>query len=239
MDLVYSYSAFFVAYLIGSISFAVVISKLMGLGDPRTYGSKNPGATNVLRSGNKLAAVLTLVLDALKGYLPVALVQYYAFELGFEDTTIAFVGVAAFIGHLFPVFFRFQGGKGVATAAGVLLAYEPILGAVTLLCWIVVAAIFRYASLASLVAAAFAPFFTLMFFDRPSVALAVSVMCLLLIWRHWNNIIKLIKGKESRIGEKPAEADPNKPRRRRRRVKRLHDEAAPGIDSRSSRSKGQ
>lgn len=238
MDLLYSYTAFFIAYLIGSISFAVVISKLMGLGDPRTYGSKNPGATNVLRSGNKVAAALTLLLDALKGYLPVALVQHYAFELGFEDTTIAFVGVAAFIGHLFPVFFRFQGGKGVATAAGVLLAYEPILGGVTLLCWILVAAVFRYSSLASLVAAAFAPFFTLMFFDRPSVALAVSVMCLLLIWRHWRNIIKLTQGKESRLGEKPPEDDPSKPRKRRRRVKRLHDEAVPGIDSRSSRSKG-
>ena len=240
MDLVYSYSAFFIAYLIGSVSFAVIVSKLMGLGDPRTYGSKNPGATNVLRSGSKLAAVLTLLLDALKGYLPTALVQYYAFELGFEDTTIAFVGVAAFIGHLFPVFFRFQGGKGVATAAGVLLAFEPILGGVTIVCWIIVAAIFRYASLASLIAAAFAPFFTLMFFDRPSVALAVSVMSLMLIWRHWRNILKLVKGKESRIGEKAPEpeTDPNKPRRRRRRVKRLHDEAAPGLDSRSSRSKG-
>jgi glycerol-3-phosphate acyltransferase PlsY len=181
-----------------------IVSKLMGLGDPRTYGSKNPGATNVLRSGSKLAAVLTLLLDALKGYLPTALVQYYAFELGFEDTTIAFVGVAAFIGHLFPVFFRFQGGKGVATAAGVLLAFEPILGGVTIVCWIIVAAIFRYASLASLIAAAFAPFFTLMFFDRPSVALAVSVMSLMLIWRHWRNILKLVKGKESRIGEKAA-----------------------------------
>ena len=124
------------------------------------------------------------------------------------------------------------------TDAGVLLAYDPLLGGVTLLCWAVVAAIFRYSSLASLVAAVFAPFFTLMFFDRPSVALAVSVMCVLLIWRHWRNITKLIQGKESRLGEKPAEPDPNKPRRRRRRVKRLHDEAAPGFDSRSSRSKG-
>ena len=117
MDLVYSYTAFFVAYLIGSLSFAVIVSKLMRLEDPRSYGSHNPGATNVLRSGNKTAAVLTLLLDALKGYLPVALVEYYAFEWGFEDTTIAFVGVSAFLGHLFPVFFRFQGGKGVATAA--------------------------------------------------------------------------------------------------------------------------
>jgi glycerol-3-phosphate acyltransferase PlsY len=238
MDLLYSYTAFFIAYLIGSISFAVIISRLMGLGDPRTYGSKNPGATNVLRSGSKLAAVLTLLLDALKGFLPTALVQHYAFELGFEEPTVAFVGVAAFLGHLFPVFFRFKGGKGVATAAGVLLAYEPILGGVTVLAWIVVAAIFRYSSLASLIAAAFAPFFTLMFFDRPNVALAVAVMSLLLIWRHWHNILKLLKGKELRIGEKTPDADPNKPRRRRRKVKRLHDEAVPDLDSRSPRSRG-
>jgi acyl phosphate:glycerol-3-phosphate acyltransferase len=239
MDLVYSYVAFFIAYLIGSISFAVVVSRLMGLGDPRTYGSKNPGATNVLRSGNKLAAVLTLLLDALKGYLPTALVQYYAFELGFEDTTIAFVGVAAFIGHLFPVFFKFQGGKGVATAAGVLLAYDPMLGGLTLVCWVVVAAIFRYSSLASLVAAVFAPFFTLLFVDRPSVALGVAVMSLLLVWRHWGNIVKLVQGKESRLGEKASPAsDPSQPRRRRRRIRRLQDGSAPGIDSRSSRSKG-
>ncbi len=238
MDLLYSYAAFFIAYLIGSISFAVIISKLMGLGDPRTYGSKNPGATNVLRSGNKLAAVLTLLLDALKGYLPTMLVQYYAFELGFEEPTIAFVGVAAFVGHLFPVFFRFQGGKGVATAAGVLLAFEPLLGVMTLVTWIVIAAVFRYASLASLIAAAFAPFFTLMFFDRPSVALAVSVMSVLLIWRHWRNILQLLKGKESRLGEKPTPVDTSKPRRRRRKVKRLHDEAVPDRDSRSHPSKG-
>jgi glycerol-3-phosphate acyltransferase PlsY len=238
MDLLYSYAAFFIAYLIGSISFAVIISRLMGLGDPRTYGSKNPGATNVLRSGNKLAAVLTLVLDALKGYLPTMLVQHYAFDLGFEEPTIAFVGVAAFIGHLFPVFFKFKGGKGVATAAGVLLAFEPILGGATLFTWLVVALIFRYSSLASLIAAAFAPFFTLMFFDRPSVALAVSVMSLLLIWRHWRNIVSLLKGKESRLFEKPPQADPTKTRRRRRKVKRLHDEALPDLDSRSPRSKG-
>lgn len=229
MDLVYSYSAFAAAYLIGSLSFAIIISKLMGLGDPRSYGSKNPGATNVLRSGNKVAAVLTLLLDGLKGFLPVLLVQYYAFELGFEDITIAFVGVCAFLGHLYPVFFGFKGGKGVATAAGVLLAFDIGLGLGTLLAWVLVAVIFRYASLASIIAAAFAPFFTLMFLDRPSVALAVSVMSLLLLWRHWPNIIKLMKGKESRLGEKPAEVGSDgKPKRHRRRVRRLHDEVAPG-----------
>ena len=238
MDMLYTYTAFFIAYLIGSVSFAVIISKAMGLGDPRAYGSKNPGATNVLRSGNKVAAVLTLLLDALKGYLPTALAQYYAFELGFQDTTIAFVGVAAFIGHLFPVFFRFQGGKGVATAAGVLLAYEPILGGATLLCWVLVAVVFRYSSLASLASAVLAPFFTLTFFDRPSVTLAVLVMCLLLIWRHWRNIVNLIQGKESRLGQKSPQHDLHKPRRRRRRLKRLHNEAVPGLESRSSSSKG-
>ena len=233
MDLVYSYAAFFIAYLIGSLSFAVIVSRVMGLSDPRSYGSKNPGATNVLRSGSKLAAVLTLLLDGLKGWAPVALVQWKSFELGFDDTTIAFVGVAAFFGHLFPVFFRFQGGKGVATAAGVLLAFEPLLGGATLITWGVVAALFRYASLASVLAAAFAPFFMLLFFDRPSVALAVTVMCLMLVWRHWRNIVKLLTGKESKIGEKTAE-----PRRRRhRRVRRLHNDGSDTAES-SHRSKG-
>ena len=241
MDLVYSYTAFFVAYLIGSLSFAVIVSKLMGLNDPRSYGSKNPGATNVLRSGNKKAAALTLLLDALKGYLPVLLVGRFSFELGFEDTTIAFVGVAAFLGHLFPVYFRFQGGKGVATAAGVLLAFEPLLGLGVLLTWIVVAAALRYASLASVVAAVVAPFAMLMFFDRPIVALAVSVMSLLLVWRHWRNIVKLLTGKESRIGDKANkankanEANPNP--KRRRRVRRLHDDVSPDTQH-PPRSKG-
>ena len=235
MDLVYSYSAFFAAYLIGSLSFAVIVSKLFGLGDPRSYGSKNPGATNVLRSGNKKAAVLTLLLDALKGFVPVMLVEHFAFELGFEDTTVAFVGVAAFLGHLFPVFFRFQGGKGVATAAGVLLAFEPLLGAGVLLTWIMVAAAFRYASLASVVAAIMAPFAMLMFFDRPIVALAVSVMSLLLIWRHWRNIVKLLTGNESQIGEKADGTQP--PRRRRRHRSRLHEDVAPDAPH-SHRSKG-
>ena len=247
MDLVYSYTAFFVAYLLGSLSFAVIVSKLMGLNDPRSYGSKNPGATNVLRSGNKKAAVATLLLDALKGFLPVLIVEHFAFELGFEDTTIAFVGVAALLGHLFPVFFRFQGGKGVATAAGVLLAFEPLLGLGVLLTWIVVAAAFRYSSLASVVAAVVAPFAVLMFFDRPIVAMAVAVMSLLLVWRHWRNIVKLLTGKESRIGEKADQSNPNSnlnpdsnanPRRkRRRRVRRLHDDVSPDTHP-PHRSKG-
>ncbi len=221
MDLVYSYSAFLVAYLIGSLSFAVIVSKAMGLGDPRTYGSKNPGATNVLRSGNKTAALLTLLLDGLKGFVPVALVQYYSFELGFEDTTIAFVGVAAFVGHLWPVFFRFKGGKGVATALGVLLAFEPMLGASIAVAWAVMAGLFRYSSLASIVAALFAPFITLMFFDRPPIALGVTVMTLLLLWRHLRNFVNLIKGKEPKIGDAPL---PETKRKRRRRVRRLHED---------------
>jgi glycerol-3-phosphate acyltransferase PlsY len=147
-----------------------------------------------------------------------------------------FVGVAAFIGHLFPVFFRFKGGKGVATAAGVLLAYDPVLGAMTLATWVLVALIFRLSSLASLLAACFAPFYAMMFFERPAMSLGVTVMSLLLIWRHWRNILKLLKGAEPRIGEKVEPVDPNKKRRRRRKVKRLHDEVAPGPDSRTPRA---
>jgi glycerol-3-phosphate acyltransferase PlsY len=210
MDLIYSYAAILVAYLVGSLSFAVIVTRLMGLSDPRSYGSKNPGATNVLRSGNKAAAALTLLLDALKGWLPTVLVARFAPALGLgqasvADTVIAFVGLAAFLGHLFPVFFRFRGGKGVATAAGVMLAFEPLLGAVVLALWIAVAALTRYSSLAAIVAAVFAPFLTLMFFDRPAIALSVSLMSLLLLWRHWRNIVNLLTGKESRIGQKSAE----------------------------------
>ncbi len=235
MDLVYSYIAFFIAYLIGSVSFAVLVSKAMRLPDPRSYGSKNPGATNVLRSGSKLAAVLTLLLDAAKGCIPTALIQWYSFELGFEDTTIAFVGVAAFLGHLFPVFHRFQGGKGVATAAGVLIAYEPLLGLATVITWAVIAALFRYASLASLIAALFAPFYTLLFLDRPIVALAVSVMSLLLVWRHWRNIVSLLAGKEPKLGEKKVD-DPK--RRRRRRVRRLHQDGSDSKQAPPTSAKG-
>ena len=224
-----SYAAFLIAYLIGSLSFAVLVSKLMRLPDPRGYGSGNPGATNVLRSGNKTAALLTLLLDGFKGWLPVFVAQHLAFDLGFEDSTIAFVGLAAFVGHLWPVFFRFQGGKGVATAAGVLLAYEPMLGLACLLTWALIAGVFRYSSLAALVTALMAPFYMLAFFDRPMVALSIALMSLLLIWRHKANIGKLLRGKESRLGEKPVE-----PRKRRRRSRRLHDDAQ--FDSPSHRA---
>ena len=159
MQALYIVGALLGAYLIGSLSFAVIVSRLMGLDDPRSYGSKNPGATNVLRSGNRVAAVITLALDALKGYVPVLLVLVFGPRFGLGETTAGFAGLAAFLGHLWPVFFRFQGGKGVATAAGALLAINPWLGAATLLTWLIVAAFFRYSSLASLVSAVFAPFY--------------------------------------------------------------------------------
>ena len=189
-------------YLIGSLSFAVIISRLMGLSDPRTYGSGNPGATNVLRSGNKAAAILTLVFDALKGYVPVLLVALFGAPYGLGEGTAALVGLAAFLGHLWPVFFKFQGGKGVATAAGVILALNPWLGAATLASWLIIAAFFRYSSLASLVAAVFAPFYQLLIWGAGPTAGAVSVMGLLLIWRHSANIQKLLKGTESKLGQK-------------------------------------
>ena len=147
------------AYLIGSLSFAVIVSHAMGLHDPRTYGSKNPGATNVLRSGSKKAAVITLLLDALKGFFPVILIQQWGAHWGLGHDTAALAGMAAFLGHLFPVFFRFQGGKGVATALGVLLALHWMLGLLVLLTWGLMAWRFRYSSLASLTAAIMAPIY--------------------------------------------------------------------------------
>ena len=195
------------AYIVGSLSFAVIVSRLMGLSDPRTYGSKNPGATNVLRSGSKPAAVVTLLLDAAKGWLPVALIAWYGKAWGLEEGTLAMAGLAAFIGHLFPVFFRFQGGKGVATALGVLFGIHWGLGLATALTWLIIAWFFRYSSLASLVAAVFAPVYYVFgdgvawYLDR-SVLLAIAVMALLLLWRHAQNISRLVKGTESRLGAK-------------------------------------
>ena len=144
-------------YLIGSLSFAVIVSRAMGLSDPRTFGSKNPGATNVLRSGSKAAAILTLLLDAAKGWLPVVLVKWYGQAYGLGDGTMAMVGLAAFLGHVFPVFFKFAGGKGVATALGVLLGLSGWLGLATALIWLLMAVVFRYSSLASITAAVLAP----------------------------------------------------------------------------------
>jgi len=190
------------AYLVGSLSFAVLVSRLMGLDDPRTYGSGNPGATNVLRSGNKQAAALTLLLDALKGVVPVALAAHHQAGMGWEEGTVALIGLAAFMGHLWPVFFRFKGGKGVATAAGVLLALNPILGGATLASWLLIAYFFRYSSLAALVAAAFAPFYHALIWGASEATLAIAVMSLLLIWRHEGNIRKLLAGTETKIGQK-------------------------------------
>jgi len=193
------------AYLLGSISFAVVVSKFYGLDDPRTYGSGNPGATNVLRSGNKGAAIWTLIGDAFKGWLAVFLVDHFQQQLGLgsqADQVIALVAVAVFVGHLWPVFFKFVGGKGVATALGVLLALNVWLGLATLATWLVVAYAFRYSSLAALIASVFAPFYYgLLFGAEPQLA-AVLAMSGLLVWRHAKNIANLIAGKESRIGSK-------------------------------------
>ena len=203
-------AAVIVGYLAGSLSFAVIVSRVMGLNDPRSYGSKNPGATNVLRSGSKAAAIITLLLDGLKGWLPVVLVRHFGKPYGLEDGTLAMVGLAAFVGHLFPVFFRFQGGKGVATALGVLLGFSGVLGLATAASWLIIAYFFRYSSLASLVAAVFAPTYYLFgnglaWYVDKSILLAISVMSLLLIWRHAANITRLIKGTESRLGKPKAQ----------------------------------
>jgi glycerol-3-phosphate acyltransferase PlsY len=190
------------AYLIGSISFAVVASKLFGLADPRTYGSKNPGATNVLRSGNKKAAIATLIGDCAKGWLAVWLAQVFGPRYGLDDGGIALVALAVFVGHLWPVFFRFVGGKGVATALGVLLGLNPWLGLATLASWLIVAYAFRYSSLAALVAAVFAPFYYALLFGPDVILLSIVAMSALLVYRHAKNIGNLLAGKESRIGSK-------------------------------------
>lgn len=200
--MLWSAAAVLAAYLLGSLSFAVIVSRGMGLADPRSYGSKNPGATNVLRSGNRKAAVLTLAFDALKGYVPVLLAWRYGPRLGLGETTVALVGLAAFLGHLWPVFFHFKGGKGVATAAGVLMAFEPWLGVATLATWAIIAWFFRYSSLAAIVAAVFAPFFYLLVWGGGPLVLAIAVMSLLLVWRHAGNIRKLLDGTESKLGQK-------------------------------------
>ena len=195
------------AYLIGSLSFAVIVSRAMGLADPRSYGSGNPGATNVLRSGSKAAAIVTLLLDAAKGWLPVMLVKWFGPAYGLGEGTQALVGLAAFLGHLWPVLFRFQGGKGVATAAGVLLAFEPWLGVAALASWLIIAVFFRYSSLASLVAAVFAPAYYVLGDGVAWAAsgfktLAMAAMGLLLIYRHRENIHRLLAATDSRKKKK-------------------------------------
>jgi len=185
-------------YLLGSISFAVVVSRLMRLPDPRSYGSKNPGATNVLRTGNKIAAVLTLAGDALKGFVAVMLALLYL------PDAAPYVGIAAFLGHVFPLYHRFRGGKGVATAAGVLFGFDPWLGLATIATFVVIAAFFRYVSLASMVAAVFAVFFSWFIRLSDSTTLAIAVMAALLVWRHKDNIKRLVAGTESKLGQKKA-----------------------------------
>lgn len=189
-------------YLLGSVPFAVVTSRLMGLADPRTYGSGNPGATNVLRTGNKTAAVLTLLGDAAKGWLAV----WLAFRLNGTSDVAAITAVAVFLGHLFPVFLGFKGGKGVATAFGVLLAVEPVLGLATLVSWVIIAYFFRMSSLAAIASALFAPFYYfilsgVLWQPSPQMLTAISLISLLLIWRHKANITRIINGTEPKIGK--------------------------------------
>ena len=207
MELTLPLIATLLGYLIGSISFAVVVSRLMGLDDPRAYGSGNPGATNVLRSGNKKAAILTLLMDALKGFIPVWLVVAFGEPYGLGEGTAALVGLAAFLGHLWPVFFGFKGGKGVATGAGVLLGLNPLLGVATLLSWVMVAYFTRYSSLAAIVAAVFAPFYQWLIWGFGPTTMVCAVLAVLLVWRHSGNIRKLLDGTESRIGQKAAPTD--------------------------------
>ena len=200
------------AYLLGSVSFAVIVSKLFRLADPRTYGSKNPGATNVLRSGNKIAALVTLLGDGFKGWLAVWLVMHFGEQYGLEDRAIALVALAVFLGHLWPLYFKFVGGKGVATFLGVMVGLNALwLGLPCLLTWLVVALVSRYSSLAALVAAACAPAYLVLIDGNwrnngDWIVLAVGVMVLLLFYRHRQNINKLLSGKESRIGSKAKKA---------------------------------
>jgi glycerol-3-phosphate acyltransferase PlsY len=194
-----------VSYLIGSLPFAVIVSRALGLPDPRSYGSGNPGATNVLRTGRKLAALLTLLGDGGKGWLAVFLAARYAADYGVGETGVAACAAAVFLGHVFPVFLGFKGGKGVATAGGALLAIDPWLGLAALATWLVVAIVFRYASLASIVAAVGAPAYAYFMSAPASVLLALVFIGALIVWRHKGNIRNLAAGKERKIGEKEAE----------------------------------
>ena len=200
--------AVFAAYLLGSIPFAVVCSRLFGLADPRSYGSKNPGATNVLRSGNKAAAALTLLGDLAKGWLAVFLAQMYGPAHGLADAFVGLVALAVFFGHLYPVFLGFKGGKGVATAAGVLLAIDAQLGLAALACWLTIAVLLRYSSLAALVAAAAAPFVAFLLWGRDVRLFAVAIIAMALIAKHWPNLQRLMAGTEPKIGDGKKGASP-------------------------------
>ena len=186
------------AYLLGSVPFAMIASKVFGLADPRTYGSGNPGATNVLRSGNKKAALFTLIGDALKGAVAVIVAQ----QLGFTNTQIGLVALAVFIGHLYPIFLKFKGGKGVATAAGVLLALNPLLGLAVAGTWIFVAFVSRYSSLAAVLAAVLAPVYQVLMHGGNGTTLVVGIIAMALIGKHWQNLQRLMAGQESKIGSK-------------------------------------
>jgi glycerol-3-phosphate acyltransferase PlsY len=188
------------AYLLGSVPFAVVSSRLFGLADPRSYGSKNPGATNVLRSGNKAAAICTLLGDMTKGWLAVFLAQTYGPEFGLSQSVLGAVALAVFFGHIYPVFLKFKGGKGVATGAGVLLAIDPLLGLIALGVWLAVAFIFRYSSLASMLAAAAASITAFLFWGAGVLALTVGIIAITLIAKHWSNLQRLMAGTEPKIG---------------------------------------
>jgi glycerol-3-phosphate acyltransferase PlsY len=192
------------AYLLGSVSFAVVVSKAMGLPDPYTHGSKNPGATNVLRTGNKVAAALTLFGDAAKGWVAVTIARAVLGDPINSDNNLmlGLVAIAVFLGHLYPIFYRFKGGKGVATAAGILFAISWVLGLATLGTWLIVAFFMRYSSLAALSAAAFAPLYFTFLFGLQPMGLAILVMSLLLIYRHRSNIRNLMNGTETRLAKK-------------------------------------
>ena len=209
MDVLIPVAVVLASYLLGSLSFAVIVSRLMGLNDPRSYGSKNPGATNVLRSGSKKAAILTLLLDAFKGWLPVALVLAWGPAQGLGPEVAALAGLAAFLGHLYPVFFGFAGGKGVATAVGVVIGVHGTLALATVLTFAIILYFSRYVSLASMVAAVFAPVFYLLGDGVVWQATAIEVlsllaMAILLVWRHRENIHRLLAGAESKLGQKKA-----------------------------------
>ena len=195
-----------IAYLIGSISFAVIVSKSMGLPDPYSYGSGNPGATNVLRTGNKQAAVLTLIGDGAKGFVAVLLARLILGDASLTQTLNSWVlcGVvlAVFLGHLFPIFHGFRGGKGVATACGILFGINWVLGLATFSTWLIVAFFTRYSSLAAICAAIFGPVYCVFLFGVGPMGLTLTVVCVLLLWRHRNNIVKLLDGSETRIGSK-------------------------------------
>lgn len=190
------------AYLLGSLSFAVIVSRAMGLPDPRSFGSGNPGATNVLRTGRKAAAVLTLLGDALKGWAAVVASRALAPQFGLADDVVLLCALAVFIGHLFPVFFRFQGGKGVATALGVLVGLDPWLGLACLATWVAIATVFRISSLSALVTAVLAPVYAGLLLGWNDTAVTVLVIALLLVYRHKANLVKLMAGQEARIGKR-------------------------------------